>query len=164
MTPGTILPLLSLSNKVLSYTEICFITIKCSYIIFTEIMVRTYVRKTTRQQWDSNSMKLALENISNGMHFKRAARLYNLPLSILKRRAKNQNVLATGYSKILGRFTTTLLEKWETSLKEYILEMEDRLFGMTKKNICKMAYRKLRLLCDTFLGFVMIYLVHTFSV
>lgn len=42
--------------------------------------------------------------------------------------------------KCLGRFTTTLPKELETLLKEYVLEMEDRLFGLTKKNICAMAY------------------------
>ncbi|CAH1099046.1 unnamed protein product [Psylliodes chrysocephalus] len=65
------------------------------YIIFSEILVKTYIRITTRQGWDPNSMRLSLEYISKGMPFERAARLYNLPLSTLKRRAKNQNKLVS---------------------------------------------------------------------
>lgn len=64
--------------------------IRDSYFLRNK-MVRNYVRKTTRQTWDAQSMQLALVDISNGMPFKTAARMYKLPLMTLKRRAKNQN-------------------------------------------------------------------------
>ncbi|KAF2885383.1 hypothetical protein ILUMI_20781 [Ignelater luminosus] len=104
-------------------------------------MVRNYIRKTKRQTWDANVMQTALNEIANGMPFKRASKIFNLPLTTLKRRAKGQNKLAKGNSKHLGRCISTLPEEIETSLKNYALEMEDRLFGLTKKDICKMAYQ-----------------------
>ncbi|XP_068907656.1 uncharacterized protein [Tenebrio molitor] len=104
-------------------------------------MVRKYVRKTGRQNWEEDVMTIALQEIKNGLPYKTAARMYNLPLSTLKRRAKGKNKIAIGASKILGRFVTTLPKNIEDSLRDYALQMEDRLFGLTKKDICEMAYQ-----------------------
>ncbi|KAF2882300.1 hypothetical protein ILUMI_23865 [Ignelater luminosus] len=100
----------------------------CEFHSGLKIMVRNYIRKTKRQTWDANVMQTALNEIANGMPFKRASKIFNLPLTTLKRRAKGQNKLAKGNSKHLGRCISTLPEEIETSLKNYALEMEDRLF------------------------------------
>lgn len=54
-------------------------------------MVGKYVRKTSRQSWDEDAMRLALEEIASGMPYKTAGRRFNLPLTTLKRRAKGKN-------------------------------------------------------------------------
>jgi hypothetical protein len=99
-----------------------------------------YIRKTSRQSWDENVMRLALEAIASGMSYKEAARTFHLPLTTVKRRAKGKNKQAHGYKKQLGRFVHTLPTEIENTLKDYALEMEDRFLGLTKTEICPMAY------------------------
>lgn len=60
-------------------------------------MVRKYVRKSDRQSWDEDVMTTALREIKDGMPYKTAARMYNLPLSTLKRRAKGKNKIVSMY-------------------------------------------------------------------
>ncbi|KAJ3616159.1 hypothetical protein MTP99_004885 [Tenebrio molitor] len=94
-----------------------------------------YIRKTSRQSWDENVMRLALEAIASGMSYKEAARTFHLPLTTVKRRANGKNKQAHGYKKQLGRFVQTLPTEIENTLKDYALEMEDRFLGLTKKEM-----------------------------
>jgi len=55
-------------------------------------MVRTYVRKTTRQSWSKQSMESALRDVlQSGVAVRTAARQHNIPRNTLKRRVLNRN-------------------------------------------------------------------------
>jgi len=72
-------------------------------------MPRHYVRKTTRQSWDDESMKQALVAVEHGTPYLTAAKQFNIPRNTLKRRHKNVNKVAKGAAKSLGSKQVTEL-------------------------------------------------------
>lgn len=57
----------------------------------------------------------------------------------LKRHVKGINKKATGHKKVLGR-PQTLNKEFEDELVQYLLDMEVRFYGLTKKDVCKLAF------------------------
>lgn len=52
-------------------------------------MPRNYKRTSTRQSWDAENMKAAIEEVVTGrMGYKRAAEYYQVPQTTLERRVK----------------------------------------------------------------------------
>lgn len=87
-------------------------------------------------------MLLAIEAVqSKRMGYLKASICYNVPKSTLERRAKGQNKTLVGASKGLGRFKTTLPAELEQELTQYIIKMEESMFGLTTRDIRSMAYQ-----------------------
>ncbi|KAJ4430887.1 hypothetical protein ANN_19478 [Periplaneta americana] len=62
-------------------------------------MVRTYKRKTNRQEWSEESMAAAIKEVQEGGAFKTAAKTHQVPVMTLKRRVKGINKKAAGHKK-----------------------------------------------------------------
>ncbi|XP_022246856.1 uncharacterized protein LOC106463612 isoform X2 [Limulus polyphemus] len=104
---------------------------------------RTYQRISKRNSWDSVSMERALETLTKGeMGFKKAAKVFGIPRSTLKRRYKDQNKQAKGSSKALGRFQTTFSPAMEHDLVHYIHMMEEMMFGIGGDEVRRLAYQQ----------------------
>uniref|UniRef100_UPI00358F9432 tigger transposable element-derived protein 2-like n=1 Tax=Myxine glutinosa TaxID=7769 RepID=UPI00358F9432 len=107
-------------------------------------MPRNYVRKSTRQSWTVEAMEAALQAIENGdMGYKKAAKEFGVPKTTLKRRHKggNKTASAKGSSKTLGRYKMVFSTEMETALVQYILSMEQMMFGMTTVEVRRLAYQ-----------------------
>ena len=70
----------------------------------------------------------------------KAKRLYNVPSSTLERRVKGLNKLAKGAQKVLGNQKLSLPVELVNKLVEYVLHMEECLFGLTCTDVRRMAY------------------------
>ncbi|KAG5862899.1 hypothetical protein JTB14_023050 [Gonioctena quinquepunctata] len=93
-----------------------------------------YERKTQRQSWDENSMRLAVEEVLEGrMGYLRASREYEVPRTTIEVRVEKikQGVLDREDSAIkkLRRHKPVFSPAQEKELVEYILCMESRLFA-----------------------------------
>ena len=102
-------------------------------------MVRNYRRTTTRQSWAAATMQSAIESVERGMPMRTAARQFNIPRNTLKRRVLQRNKHLCGYQKGLGH-SQCLPGELEDELVRYLKDMEARLFGLSKSEVCKMAY------------------------
>ncbi|KAI4469504.1 helix-turn-helix psq domain [Holotrichia oblita] len=101
-------------------------------------MVSKYKRTTNQQEWSSENMKQALEAIKNKeMGWLKASKTFGVPATTLRRRAKSD----TGCKKKLGRYAVTFPEELEEALCRRVLELESRLFGVTAKELCMMAFQ-----------------------
>ena len=86
-------------------------------------------------------MVKALERVrSSEMSFREASRYYQVPKSTLERRVNEQNKIAVGGKKHLGRFTTTFDTDFEEELVTYAKDMESRFFGITCRDLRKLAF------------------------
>ncbi|CAM1303339.1 Uncharacterised protein r2_g1322 [Pycnogonum litorale] len=104
-------------------------------------MVRKYVRTTTQQSWTEVSMKEAITKLrQKEMSFNEASDTYGIPKTTLFRRMKKDGEVTVVSKKGLGRFKPVFSEKQEKDLYDYISFMESRLFGLTIKDIQKLAY------------------------
>lgn len=104
-------------------------------------MVQNYKRKTDRQKWDEDKMRLAIESVLNGMAYKTAARNFAVPLMSLKRRCTGKNKLAMNHLKRLGSKVSVFTKEQEDELVTYILDMESRMYGLTSKDVRSIAYQ-----------------------
>lgn len=87
-------------------------------------------------------MRLAIGAVrSEEMGFRRAALTYNVPKSTLERRVKKEGDNIQAAKKSLGRFKSVFSIDQENLLKEYILSMESRLFGLTIHDLRSLAYQ-----------------------
>lgn len=108
---------------------------------FSYTMVGKRERTSTRQSWDEEAMRNAIDAVKGGqMGWLKAAKLFNVPQATLRRRANDINKRAKGCAKILGRFSTTFSEDEERDFVEHILLLESRLFGITTTEIKKLAF------------------------
>lgn len=103
-------------------------------------MVGRYIRKTERQSWSEQSMRLAIESVTKGeMGWLAASKQFDVPSATLRRRAQNKRVLST--SKGMGRYASTFPVHMEKQLVEHIKTLEMMLFGMTTSDLRKIAYQ-----------------------
>lgn len=104
-------------------------------------MPSNYKRKTTQQNWDADAMKKAIEAVQSGeMNFSKAATIFNIPRSTLKRRVKNKNVKATDNKKLLG-CCAVFTEEQEMELVNVIFEMEERFGKLSFLDVRSLAYQ-----------------------
>lgn len=104
-------------------------------------MPSNYKRKTTQQNWDAEAMKKAIEAVQKGeMNFSKAATVYNIPRSTLKRRVKNKNVKATDNKKLLG-CCAVFTEEQEMELVNVIFEMEEKFGKLSFLDVRSLAYQ-----------------------
>lgn len=127
-------------------------------------MVRTYKRKTDRGCWSRESMLRAIESIINGeMGFEKASKTYNVPRATLHRRVKeakkqpmekgvltvstagkvypNKETINSDLFKPLGPIGSVFSMEEEDLLVDYVLKMEERLFGVTSYDLRRLAYQ-----------------------
>lgn len=106
-------------------------------------MVRNYIRKTDRQQWDVDSMELAMQAvISHEMGFLKASQQFNVPKSSLERYVKKKKKYANyKIDKSEGKFNKVFTPEQEDELVAYLKSMESRLFGLTMKDLRSLAYQ-----------------------
>ena len=94
-----------------------------------------------RGTWQDHSMRLALEAVRNKFLFLRqAAKTYDVPKSTLERRVNRKNKVATESTKHLGRYRATFSPSEEKRMVDYILDMEERFFGITLNDLQKLEY------------------------
>lgn len=104
-------------------------------------MVRNYKRKSDRGSWSIENMEKAVKDVSNKvLTLGEAAAKYEVPKTTLFRRtaAKAKGLAVT---KNLGRHMPVFTEEQESQLCSYILQMEERLFGLTPMDIRKLAFQ-----------------------
>ena len=83
-------------------------------------------------------MELAIQSVRNGeQSVREASATFGVPKSTLDRH-KNKKVLVPG---CLGRHQPTLDADFESQLVDYCMQMQNRLFGMTLKDLRSMAYQ-----------------------
>jgi transposase-like protein len=98
------------------------------------------VRKSSRQSWTPEAMESAIRDVQAGVPVRTAARQHgNIPRNTLKRRVLNRNKQVRGSDKGLGH-SQCIPPEIEDELVRYVKSMESRLFGLTKKEVCRMAY------------------------
>ena len=106
-------------------------------------MVSNYKRKTTRQSWSDESMRLAIELWNSGdIGYRQVAQQFGVPWSMLRDRIKENNKVITGANKwIAGGFRTVFSEENEGELCAYILRMEEVLLGLSRDDVRHVAYQ-----------------------
>ncbi|XP_026688144.1 uncharacterized protein LOC103521868 [Diaphorina citri] len=105
-------------------------------------MVRNYKRKTSWQSWSEESMSQAIIAVRSGeMSLRTAANTHNVPKTTLERKLKKEGDPQTAAHKSLGRFKPVFSDDQEMMLKNYILQMESRLFGLTILDLRSLAYQ-----------------------
>lgn len=106
---------------------------------------RKFEKKNLRKKWNTQHMEQAIDSVNNGqMGLKTASKTFNVPRSTLQRlarRAKANNLPSGSIieNTKLGR-NTVLGSDAENELVDYILKMEAQFYGLTKKDLCRMAY------------------------
>jgi len=104
-------------------------------------MVRTYKRTSTRQTWQASAMENALHDVAIGKAgILKASRLYGVPTTTLRRRARNRNKYVKGSNKGLGGHRSTFSTELEAELQKYLITMETMFFGLTRKDLRCLAY------------------------
>ena len=100
-----------------------------------------YKRKTVRQTWSEGDMARAIKAINDKeCGYQKAAQLYNVPKSTLERRVKGLNKVAKGTQKGMGNQSMVLPPELDNKLAQYVLHMEECLFGLTCTDVRRMAY------------------------
>lgn len=107
--------------------------------------MRNYERTTTRQSWDEDNMRKAIQAVNDGtMGYLKAAETYEVPKSTLERRVKKfrQNKdLNSSTCKGLGRYKRTFSNSEEKRLTEDLLFMESRLYFLTYEDVRRLAFQ-----------------------
>ncbi|XP_065665503.1 uncharacterized protein LOC136086931 [Hydra vulgaris] len=104
-------------------------------------MLRDSKIKIQRAEWCFENLKKAVDDVlRHGRSQKNASKLFGIPRQTL-RRYINKVKNATDLNKVLGR-PRTLSKVQETELVSIIIEIEKRLFGLTKIDIKRLAYQK----------------------
>ncbi|XP_061164987.1 uncharacterized protein LOC133173937 [Saccostrea echinata] len=86
-------------------------------------------------KWDRKSLSKAVQCVKTGEMTKfKASKIFGIPRTTLSRRLSTMD-LESPASK-----PTTLSKEEENSLVSHILEMEERGFGLTISDVCKLAY------------------------
>ncbi|CAH2086648.1 unnamed protein product [Euphydryas editha] len=114
-------------------------------------MVRDYKRTTDRGSWSEESMREAVEVVLNGkMGYYKAAKQFNVPQTTLERKVKAARLVLNETSdenlsipiKVpLGPRLPVFSMSEENELCAYLLEMEERLYGLTVKDLKALVYQ-----------------------
>ncbi|CAH2003933.1 unnamed protein product [Acanthoscelides obtectus] len=105
-------------------------------------MPTRYTRTTQQQTWDSEAMEKAIRAVRNGeMGFLKASTVFGVPRSTLKRRVQGKNKHAVENVKILGSRRPIFSPVQEAQLVQHILELENRFYGLTLRDVRKLAFQ-----------------------
>lgn len=74
------------------------------------------------------------------LSLRQAPTQYNVPKRTLARRTSGKKKIVVGSKKHLGRYATDLSPEFEVALKEHILDMEGRFFGLTCQEVRMLAF------------------------
>lgn len=109
-------------------------------------MPRNYVRTSDRKKWENKDMEAAISDVVKKVSSLNAAALrYKIPEPTLRRYFKNRVRLSEGekielkFPQNLGRFGKTFSGEQIEELKKYVIDIDKRAFGLSKKqfaNIC----------------------------
>lgn len=96
----------------------------------------------TRQQWAKDSMTMAILAIKEQrMGYLKASKTFGVPKTTLIRLCQQKNKPLEEVTNLkLGR-KAIFPDKFETDLVEYVLAMEASGFGLTRRDIMKLAYQ-----------------------
>lgn len=98
-------------------------------------------KKGEIRKWNRNAMEKAIRAVRNGeMGILLASKKFEVPHTTLQRHARSSKSLNDIFSIKLGR-KPVLNEFIETALVEYILEMESRMWGLTRRDIRSLAFQ-----------------------
>ena len=105
-------------------------------------MVRTYKRKTDRQEWNVHAMESAVNVVLSGeMGFLKASKQFEVPKSTLERYVnKARDNPDYKIDKSDGKYKNVFTPEQEEELVSYLKTMESRLFGLTMKDLRSLAY------------------------
>ncbi|KAJ8018402.1 hypothetical protein HOLleu_43625 [Holothuria leucospilota] len=101
-------------------------------------MPRTYKRKTDRASYTQGDLQRALAAIAEGAALKSTAKAYGISPRTLRRHRDGK--AAKPRSVVLGRFRPDINKKYEADLVVKIQDMEKALFGLTTKDVRRLAY------------------------
>ncbi|KAJ4451687.1 hypothetical protein ANN_03157 [Periplaneta americana] len=119
-------------------------------------MVRTYKRKTDRGKWSPESMRFAVDSVmQRKMGYKKSAESFKVPQPTLEQNVKLAKQQAGRPSaadvqavsdnlnlvQSLGPIKTVFSLEEENLLFDYILKMEERLFGLITYDLRLLAYQ-----------------------
>ena len=101
-------------------------------------MGRSYVRKSNRGSWTEESMQQAVVALGQGMPLKTCAAQFNVPRNTLRRHwlkklKKHPGCTHLGRQSILGPSV-------EKDLVDYIMNLEDKGFGLTPTDVRELAF------------------------
>ena len=101
-------------------------------------MVRFYVRKSTRGSWSEERMQQAINALGQGMPLKTCAAQFSVPRNTLRRHwlkklKKHPGCTHLGRQSILGPSV-------EKDLVDYIMNLEDKGFGLTLTDVRELAF------------------------
>lgn len=94
-----------------------------------------YTAKNIRATWSEDALLKALDSVKNGMSLRKASSQYGIPRTTLLRRQSNLSIgkIALGGKPVLGDM--------EEDLVSHVLDMERTLFGITARDLRKLAYQ-----------------------
>lgn len=101
-------------------------------------MPRRYIRKTLRATYTEEDLKKALSEVKDGAALKSTSEKYGISPRAL-RRHRDHKVLKPGTVN-LGRYRPDIKKEYEDELVSKIQAMEKALFGLTTKDVCRLAY------------------------
>ncbi|XP_021695236.1 uncharacterized protein LOC110675156 [Aedes aegypti] len=100
-------------------------------------MVRFYKRRSERNNWPQSNLNAAIEAVKNGTPIRRASVVYQIPRATLKCYV---NSVRPPQIQKLGGFSCVFTEAQESELLDYILFIEQSFYGITIKEIRKLAF------------------------
>ena len=101
-------------------------------------MVRVYKRKTDRGSYGATNLAGALQAISNGLSINRASEEFGVPQRTL-RRHRDKQVVHPG-KQIFGRGKSFLPLEIELHLKEHVIKMQRRFYGLRIHDLRHLAF------------------------
>lgn len=100
-------------------------------------MVYKYIRKSDRASWSEENLVAAVEKVKrNEIPLKMASKMYEIPYTTLRKHVQKGTK-----KKFLGRYKPVFDIKREAELVNYINKMDEVFFGLTKTDICSLAYK-----------------------
>lgn len=100
-------------------------------------MVYKYKRKSDRAtSWSEEDMARAIEAVKVGMSIRRASAQFEIKFSTLQRHVKSNKT-----EKTLGRYKPVFSIEEETEFVEFIKELDNRFYGLTRRDMCEIAYQ-----------------------
>ncbi|KAJ8941970.1 hypothetical protein NQ314_010190 [Rhamnusium bicolor] len=103
--------------------------------------IEKYIPKNARKQWEGNAMARAIKAIKeDSIPCRQAAKTFKVPRSTLQRLLKHNGDPDQIVKTVLER-KTILGENLERQLVEYIITMEAKFYGLTRRDIRIMAVR-----------------------
>lgn len=100
-------------------------------------MVRNYKRNSDRKKWPQTNLTAAIKAVGSGTSVRRAALVHRVPRETLKRYLRQADPLE---AQQLGAFANVFTAAQEVELVGYILSMEQRFYGVTTREIRKLAF------------------------